>query len=168
MVKRLFLALTPDTSTALAIEHWRKQNWPQLSRPTPTQNLHLTLCFLGDVTESQQRFVTAGMHDLSSEKITFNLNDVGYWPTQEILYLGTTEAAGACSNLARECASLAARAGIKVSQRTFVPHITLARRCVNPAGPLLEPDFRFTADGISLYSSILDKAGVRYVEQAWV
>ena len=48
---RAFLALTPDADAALRIDDWRARHWPVTGREVPVQNLHVTLCFLGDVDE---------------------------------------------------------------------------------------------------------------------
>jgi len=165
MAKRLFLALTPDPETVLAIERWRVMNWPTLERAVPAQNYHLTLCFLGDASADQQRVVESGMIELLNAPIDVTLDEVGYWPDQEILFLGGNSESLEMDKVSQACIALAGHAGLKVRRGKFVPHITLARRCVNPPGPLVSPDFSFRADAVSLYASILDRAGARYIEQ---
>jgi len=165
MSKRLFLAITPDPNTAFDIERWRQLNWPALERPTPPQNMHITLCFLGELGLESVRRIEAGMQELPDTPILIHLDDVGYWPEQEILYLGCSSPLPELQNLASACRQLANKTGVKVNKRAYVPHVTLARRCVEPGTPLIDPSFEVRADSISLYSSILDRNGARYVEE---
>ena len=127
------------------------------------QNLHMTVCFLGDIDATQQTFIDEELHGVEIEPITVRLNDVGYFTKSQILWLGTDTTPAAFQSLVNHCRRIANRAGIRVDKRPLVPHITLARRVLPPVpSPIEPPNFTFESDTLCLQVSRLTPSGPQY------
>ena len=167
---RAFLSLFPDPQSALAIEQWAGQCWPNIERRVPAQNLHLTLAFLGNIDQC----VAGSVAEMVAEKnpgaaFSLTFDQVGYWSQPQVLWLGCKATEPLVISLAEQCRLIANRAGISVKGKRFEPHLTLARKPRQPPqSPLLEPDFTVEFDTLYLVESFLDKRGARYqVREAW-
>ena len=80
-----------------------------------------------------------------------------------MLWLAPADVPDTLQLLADKCKRVANRAGIRVSQRRYQPHLTLARNnTLPPAMPLIDPDFEFKVDSIQLVRSLRERSGVRY------
>ncbi len=134
------------------------------------QNYHLTLAFLGDITASQLLIVEEQLDKLSQTEFSLQLDEVGYWPDSQVLWLGPSTVPDGMTILANRCKRAANSASIKVDKRVYRPHLTLARKArLPPAAPLLDPDFQMSVHTFQLYESLLDRRGVRYREiRDWV
>ena len=167
---RTFLSITPAPEVATAIEKWSAMCWPMIERHVPMQNYHLTLAFLGEINSAKLQAITESLDERAlGASFELCLNTVGYWPDSRVLWLGSSETCEPIDKLAQTCKHIANRAGVRVSGKSFKPHITLARKLVvPPPAPLLEPDFTLRCDALQLYQSILDRDGARYIElESW-
>ncbi len=162
---RAFLCLTPAPECALAIEKWAASCWPNISRRVPAANLHITLAFLGETDRSTIMRITEMMSEQQMvHEFSMLFDKVGYWPQPQVLWLGSHQPAGSVAVLAGYCRQIANRAGIRVSNRQFEPHITIARKpSMPPQSALLDPAFDLAFDSVQLCESILDRRGARYV-----
>lgn len=106
-------------------------------RFTRTDNIHLTLNFLGEVDESRLREVFAAVDEAASVTGHFSLRlgKLGYFPSgrKKIIWLGIDE----CNELQNLYANLSGTLetiGFKKEERPYSPHLTLAReaRIVRP------------------------------------
>lgn len=162
---RAFLSLTPDVDSAIAIQQWSALCWPAISRAVPLQNYHLTLAFLGDISDSQLQTIQELHDDFRHPVFDLKLDRVGYWPDSTTLWLGSTDVPEDLMSLVVKCKSIANRAGVGTDKRRYTPHLTLARKTQTPPGPpLIDPDFPVRFESVELYQSIMDRDGVRYVE----
>lgn len=168
---RTFFALLPDPECCLAIERWRQQCWPTLTRPVKPRNYHITLSFLGDITPVQFSGIQDTLNNYTCPPMEIALNDSGYWPDSDVLWLAPSSVPDALSALAHECTKTANRNNIRVSKKPFYPHVTIARRvsappALPPLSPLIDPDFIFRCDQLFLLQSVFDKSGIRYLDLA--
>lgn len=138
------------------------------------QNLHMTLTFLGDVAPLRLETLSSLLdqsllEDIPPAFVKIPLNDAGYWPDSEIIWLGSArdDEGGEVFSLVHRLRGLANRAGIRVSKRPFKPHVTLARRVsMPPPAPLALPMLLLKAQSLELYRSHLGPDGPRYEELA--
>lgn len=160
---RLFLGLDITPQDALAIADWRQRMLPPLTRPTPPENFHVTLAFLGDVTSRQLDPLVEQLDRVSGTPFGLSIDEVGYFPRPGILWVGPAETPRPLAQLARDVQAAARRAGLQVEKRTFRPHITLARRCDSPP-PLSArpPAFDVQFDDFALFESVSGRRGVHY------
>lgn len=160
---RAFFALLPDAELSYALDAWALRNYPVTGRRVSMQNLHMTVCFLGDINATQKMFFDEALRGVEIEPITFQLNDLGYFSKSNVLWLGTKSTPAAFQSLVDRCQRIANRAGIRVDKRPLIPHITLARR-VTPSvpSPLEPPDFMFETSALCLQESRLTPDGPQY------
>ena len=166
---RAFLALTPDADAALAIDDWRHRHWPATGRDVPPQNLHVTLCFLGEVDEGRLARLAHALDEVVSVPLGIDVTfDEPTWRAEHAMtWLAPAAPPAALLALGKRMRGLAGRAGIRVGKRAFHPHVTLARRVdIPPPPPLSAPCLRCRFEGVELYESLLDAGGARYRELA--
>ncbi|MEX2327654.1 MAG: RNA 2',3'-cyclic phosphodiesterase, partial [Pseudomonadales bacterium] len=145
---RLFFALQPDANTSLDVISFRDSTLPPLDRPVPIANLHVTLAFLGEVTETrlEQLFDLASGVSMTPFEITFD--ELGYWPKPRILWIGASHTPAILLDVVRQLTSVARGLHIPMEKRHYRAHITIARNCrTPPPASALPPHIaaRFTA-----------------------
>ena len=160
---RSFLALQPDPELALGIDAWALKQFPTLIRRTSVQNLHITVCFLGDINARQRYFMEDNLSQTSMNPFDLELDKIGYFPDSGVLWLGCESTSIDFSALVKTCRKLANRTSIRVDKKTAVPHITLARRVEAPiSAPLVPPAFQFPVHELALIESRLTPHGPQY------
>ncbi len=173
---RAFLAIEPDEAmrAALAVQ--------QFLLPLPARvavaNLHLTLVFLGEVSERQLEAAHEAFALLRLPAFTLELRGLGlFGGDRPRAAYATALPDPALMHLERKLRQAARQAGIAVEGRRFLPHVTLGR--FRPPGfeeaARLERaiagqgDFRagpMPVREIVLYRSILHRGGSRYEDLA--
>jgi len=168
---RAFLALPlPETTLAALVA---AQDLVPVGRPVPEDNLHLTIAFLGEVSDA----VLAELDDLLSATPL---------PTAQVEFdglgtFGDMERGLVCaqvlpdaglSALHAKVAQVARMAGADLPRRRFRPHVTLSRANRQPTGPARDrlaaalgkrveiPGFAATE--LVLFRSTLSSAGARH------
>jgi 2'-5' RNA ligase len=160
---RSFFALKPDVRTCLAIDSWRAQSWPLLQRPVPIANVHLTLAFLGEIDDLQLHGRVAAVDELCFAPIEVELNEVGYWSKSALLWLGPRQVPPALPQLAAKLGELGQSQGQRKDKRRYQPHLTLARRVVEPPpAALIPPRFPCRFETFALYESQPTRNGRAY------
>lgn len=145
---------------------------PLPGKPTPPQNWHLTIRFLGS-TEPEERDRVLGALDDEELTLPFVLGfaGLGAFPrpgSATVLWLGVGRGADELGELAEVCERAARRAGLPPEERPFHPHLTLAR--VRPKQDVTElvervPAFPLSqeVDRVVLFRSVLGgPGGARY------
>lgn len=142
---RLFFALECPAKTAVAIADWRDRQLPALSGPVAMANFHITLAFLGAVDEhSLERLCLAVDERAPSAAGSLLLDQTGYWPRPQILWLGPTQWPLSLEQLSAGLHKLGRRGRGKQGSG-FQPHITLFRQCqLPPRPPLRRPEYPST------------------------
>lgn len=160
---RTFFALAIDSRLQHAIGGWRAAMLPSVGRQVAVENLHITLCFLGRISEQQLTRVTALAGRVHAEPFELRIDRLGYFAKSGILWLGATDTPPALNDLAEQLRTVAGRAGIKTDSRAFRPHITLCRRCnAKPPAPGQQPVFQLECRAFTLFESVTGQTGVYY------
>ncbi len=160
---RTFLTIAPDYETSLAINRWSELCWPVLERRIPVQNYHLTIAFLGDTDDTALQKLSEILSDFSHSSFTLVLNQIGYWPDTNVLWLGPKSVPDELTALHKKCKQAANRIGARAGGKSYQPHLTLARKLIVPPGSaLLAPEFLFKATALELWSSVREAKGARY------
>lgn len=161
---RAFFALTPPGTTKLAIEAWRDKAFPRFYSPVKASNFHITLAFLGDVSESQLDSLSQYIDThLNTRCFSLTLDYVGYWSKPKALWLGNTQVPKEQLDLVALLQKASPACGITLQKRDYISHLTLARKCnENPPAALIEPNFAFQATELTLYESASSAHGVVY------
>lgn len=173
---RLFaaLAIPPEIGDGLA----RRQLGLRDARWRPVESLHITLCFAGDVSESQAADIHTELSRLAGPPLTLSLKGVGAFGEGadiHAVWAGVAENAD-LRVLSGRCERAARRAGADVPKRAYRPHVTLAYlRRPDPqavAGWIQDHSLlaspAFTVARFGLYSSWGSSEGSRYaLEQSY-
>ncbi len=96
------------------------------------QNLHITLQFLGDITEKQAIDVIKNLQEIAKRNIPFRLTykGLGVFPDTKrarVLWIGVSKGSEKLKNLAKSVEKANSRVGIPPSPKSFVPHLTICR-----------------------------------------
>lgn len=94
---------------------------------SPLENLHITLCFYGDVDERRAEDLDEALAEISAPRFSLMLKGAGFFGKADphALYAGIAESAPLRA-LAGACERAARRVGVKTDTRKYTPHVTLA------------------------------------------
>jgi 2'-5' RNA ligase len=138
----------------------------------PADAFHLTLRFVGEVSERLADDLDAELNAVTGEALTLTLQGVGAFQDGDDIHAVWAGVADnpALRRLSRRCEAAARRTGLPPDKRSWKPHVTLAYlRRPDPArvgawiqghNLLKSPPFPITSFG--LYSSWLSSEGSRY------
>ena len=111
------------------------------ARWTQTEGIHLTLKFLGEVSDQKVREVCDSLKKLGRfEAFAIGLKEFGFFPDARrprVFWVGV-EAAPNLSRLAEQVEEATRAAGFAREERAFRPHLTLARFRVPQPQPALQ------------------------------
>ncbi len=98
----------------------------------PAKNCHLTLKFLGDITEETYQSLLHALDPpaLEHEPFTFQLGGLGKFPPRgpvSVLWVGIQNGAESLMALERSIHSTLIAAGVSFDKKKFVPHLTIGR-----------------------------------------
>ncbi|PKM20493.1 MAG: RNA 2',3'-cyclic phosphodiesterase [Gammaproteobacteria bacterium HGW-Gammaproteobacteria-15] len=100
------------------------------TKAVDTDNLHLTLFFLGQVDAAQQQRLVAAAQQIKSPAFSLTLDHVACFTKPKILYLAPSVIPDALLQLQQQVAQLCKAEGFTDSHDNYRPHITLARHAV--------------------------------------
>ena len=142
----------------------------------PEENFHLTLRFIGEVSDGVARDAAEALVTVDAPSFPLTISGAGHFESGRrvrALWLGI-EPSDALTGLRERVDSALVRAGLEPEHRKYKPHITIAR--LNRASPGLARDwlasntmFRavpFTVDRFTLYSSHLSRDKAIHVAEA--
>ena len=174
MKHRIFIAINLPTSARDAVLQEQKDFASEMPvKLTRTENLHITLVFLGPITEEQISKVCEILREIVAKHSVFsiNLNEIDYGPPgiippRMIWAIGVENKE--LSEINRE---LEQKLLNKRNNREFLPHITLGRirewqwRQIDvEERPLIEKDIsiNFEVKSIDVMESQLKRTGAEY------
>lgn len=157
---RLFTALWPDAEALDALAAWQcAYDWPPVARPTPRENLHVTLHFLGEVPEERVAAVTNALETPGAGDATLVLSRPTMWHGGVLVLQPEADAPDAIPAALRDRHDRLGRAleaaGQPVDTRPWRPHATLCRHAAGAASKDAPPPppVRLTARGHALVVS---------------
>ncbi|HKM05646.1 MAG TPA: RNA 2',3'-cyclic phosphodiesterase [Sphaerochaeta sp.] len=152
---RLFYALEFDTATRDTITILQQDLTPYCPKClfTPYMNLHLTLCFLGEVEGHYLTLLKETLFSLEAKPFSLNFNQLGQFRKRQgdILWLGMEENRE-LEALQKELAYKLQSKGLILEDQAFHPHVTLARSARTRKLPAIEA-FEVTSNKITLMHS---------------
>lgn len=160
---RLFFGLDLAPQDKIRIAEWRQKMPPSINGEVPPANFHVTLAFLGQVTQAQLEPLSTGASKLDVKSFSLRFEHIGYFSKPKALWLGCDAIPEPLQELQRALSKIASAQQLNVEKRNYTPHITLFRKCAeNPPAPLLSPDFELKFETFSLFSSENIGSGVFY------
>lgn len=162
--RRLFFALSLPAKLQKQVIKWRAECFPQdTGRPVAAANLHITLAFLGEISELKAEALIRVAGRIQAQKFSMHLDDIGHWPGSGVVWIGAKRAPNALLQLASVLRSHAARNGCHQSALPFHPHVSLYRNATRPVAiPPATPQWLLDADAFSLYESTYERGRTRY------
>ncbi len=166
---RLFFALWPDAATRAALDSLAREVATETrGRAVATDNLHLTLAFLGERPAAMVPDLCASVAAIEVSRFRLSLDDIGCWRKAGIAWLASTESAPQLLALRERVVQALATQRIVIEERRFVPHATLARRIESVIARRLATPISWQVESFALVASTLKPEGVRYdVLKAW-
>jgi 2'-5' RNA ligase len=177
---RLFVALEipPEVCSALGEFSARLRPLCPGARWADTDNIHLTLKFIGEVAANKQGAIESALAPIRCPRpIPVAFRGVGYFPSDRhprVFWVGT-EAAEELKMLASDIERALVPLGIPAESRDFRPHLTLARfksedglpRLRSEVQKLGTPEFgRAVYNEFDLMQSTLRREGALYTRLA--
>ena len=125
---RVFFALWPDDATRSAISRaTRDAVRASAGRPIAKDRFHLTVAFLGELSGAGLA-VARAVPPISVGAFDLTLDALGVWPESKILWLAPSAPPSALGELEARVWDALAEQGFRAEDRTYRPHLTLARR----------------------------------------
>jgi 2'-5' RNA ligase len=125
---RLFFALWPGAATAAALHARACALKAECDgRAVRRDTIHLTLAFLGEVPSCDLAALSAIAAGIGGARFTLELDHVGTWRGNRILWTGPSCLPPALVALGQTLADCLRAAGFALEQRAFTPHVTLVR-----------------------------------------
>lgn len=161
---RVFFALWPPLVVAQALHGRATTLRAQVGgRVMALETLHLTLAFLGDVPRHRLAdLLKIGANFGHSSGFSLNLDQLGYWPHNHILWAAPGRQPPALGRLVTALAQALREDGFGIEKRAFRPHLTLLRHAHPKAAlPALAVP-AWPVDELVLVASSLMTSGPRY------
>lgn len=161
--QRLFFAIWPDESLCRLLQA-RSKSWlgKIKGRSVPTENLHITLAFLGNVDDEQQRCLEQMAGKIALPGFQLDLNRLAYWPGPRVVWAGASETPETFRQLARELQQGARDCGLEIDRRPPVAHLTLKRKVNQPLAGTEMESLAWAVDGFYLVASRTYPEGAVY------
>lgn len=164
---RLFIAIDIPELIKMSIQGMGRSI--RNGKPVPTEQLHLTLKFIGEVESSKLLDIHEILAEITLPKFSIQLKGTGAFPprgTPRVLWAGITPA-DMTIHLRNTIENRLTAIDIPKERQKYKPHITLTRLKNSPvhqvhnflAGNAFLETPKFQVDSFCLYSSQLTKKG---------
>lgn len=182
---RCFFALSPPQQVRAEIDSLAasldRQDSGKMSRQTAGQtagqkrgrrygrriaadNYHVTLHFLGDVNEVQLDCFRAAASGLHTSSFTLRLDTTGFFRRAGIGWIGSQICPDNLRQLHEQLGDQLSACGYRYEQRSYLPHVSLFRRCRKPLKPAQPFLIDWQVKEFSLFESVPTGDGVIYRE----
>jgi len=166
-VRRLFFALWPSDATRKSVGQFSQTIKTRDLKIVKADNLHVTLVFLGNVDVQTERVIRQKASSIRAQPFMLNFNQLAFWHKPRVLCLLSQTVDPQLLVLVDALTEVAEQCTIKIEDRPYQPHITLARK----AQALINanvPDIQWYARSFCLVESCSTLEGVQYrVVQQW-
>ena len=164
---RLFIAinLSEEMKESLMYIQDAMRDCGIYGRETVSENMHLTLAFIGDFDDPD--YVKRVINSIDIRPFDISLSSVGAF--RDLWWVGI-EDSPPLQAVVRKLRRALSNAGIPFDRKRFRPHITIIRRAegdladISDAGLESHTDVSMTVDHISLMRSDRGKQGMVYTE----
>ena len=174
--KRLFIALNLPPETKKVINNFTssiRSKTPDI-RWISSQGLHITLHFLGELSQEEEKEVEKSLQSLDNQfkEIEFETGRVGAFPNKDnprVIYLECKQINGnSVEKLQKLVGINLVKAGIKVDRRKWHPHITIGRlrRPVKLNFDFEIEKIKFKMKSFKIMEAHLKPSGAEYSEVA--
>jgi len=145
-----------------AIVQWRELTFGKFAKSIAAENLHMTMCFIGDVSSQQEQQLIELAGQLETHIVNMDFTYLGVFSKPGVLYIAPSDDSIAASNLATQLKKIASTLSIRTDKRRFSPHVSLFRKVKHLPEIQHMPLFKVVFSDLVLYKSILGAKGVTY------
>lgn len=166
---RVFFAIWPDDKVQKQLSDAvkRLQLEPLCGgRKTKTENIHLTLLFVGEVNPGKLEAlcqIADGIRGSGARAFDLVVERIGYWKHNNIVYAAIAKIPQELTDLVAALQDALSAAGFSLEQRTYKPHITLMRNASCQTLPELAEPIAWQVREWMLVKSEQTSGGSNYV-----
>jgi len=167
-MSRIFFALWPDKETRSSLSTITQLFKDEKFRLVKKSNLHITLEFLGEVSESNQQQLIDQANLIKAEPFEIELTRIGWWRKPGVLWIGTHHIPEQLIHLVGSIKKIVERQDLETEKRSYEPHVTIARKVKQIQLPKQSFNIRWPVNSIVLVESKSTDMGVVYqIVQKW-
>jgi RNA 2',3'-cyclic 3'-phosphodiesterase len=138
-------------------------------RHVPSQNLHVTLAFLGSATHVQRACVEHGAEQVHTPPFDLTFDRLDCFRRRGLLWVGPSQVPAALRALAAAIARVQAGCVLAPEQRDYRPHVSLIRDLPHCPPPSTIDPIVWSVRTFALVRSVTAPDGSRYeVLRTWV
>ena len=126
--RRMFLAMWPNEQQIEQL-HSLQSAYSGMGREVSPENFHITLLFLGNVSNHIVDCLSDSISDLMINPFAVRLDRLGYFDKTKIFWIGPSQVPNEMEHLFKTVRQQAQRCGITQLNKKYVPHVTLLRKC---------------------------------------
>jgi 2'-5' RNA ligase len=138
---RLFFALWPPPAALDSFGRMARDCAGQFGgQPSRQESIHLTLAFLGQVSEAQLPLLIQKAQEIRHAAFALTIDRLRCWQHKHLLWAGCASPNPELLALFEMIQTLAGDLGITLDKRGFTPHLTLVRKLPTGAETLPVPE----------------------------
>jgi 2'-5' RNA ligase len=161
---RVFFAIFPNEFVQKQLAYQAEILEPTCgARKVRTQNFHLTLLFLGDVSTHRIAILQQTMKNISAKKFELSLDKICYWKRNQITYIQANQFPDELFFLVDSLKTALTEAGFLFDKYIYKPHVTLIRKATHSAEIDLPIPIKWEVNEWSLIQSKQTEHGVDYI-----
>jgi 2'-5' RNA ligase len=164
--QRLFFALWPNARLQGALYRAGQSLRKALGgRLVPTENIHLTLAFLGSVPAARIDELLGIGAAVMTKRFEMTLTETGCWKRSAVGWIAPGRLPEPLEDLVLALRSRLLAARFRVDEKPFAPHVTLLRKakCQTPSQHLQAP-LNWRVDHFVLVRSVTLRDGPQYAQ----
>ena len=160
---RLFFALWPPAQVRESIVKTAIPLLDELDgRTIQAKNLHITLHFIGSVTEDMKACIHKSAQSVIAKPFDISLDCFGHFSKAKIFWMATQEAPAELSQLHQNLGKVLSVCDFHSDQRPYSPHVSLLRKSKKNRIDFPEFSINWHVDEFVLLESSSDADGVSY------
>jgi RNA 2',3'-cyclic 3'-phosphodiesterase len=161
---RVFFAISPNEFVQKQLAHQAEILEPTCGgRKIRTQNFHLTLLFLGEVSMHHIAILQKTMKNIPAKRFELILDKVCYWKRNQIVYIQANQFPNELFLLVDSLKTALSEAGFLFDKYTYRPHVTLIRKATRSVEINLHTPIKWHVNKWSLIQSKQTEHGVDYI-----
>ena len=161
---RVFFAIFPNKFVQKQLAHQAEiLESTYGGRKVRTQNFHLTLLFLGDISTHRVEALQQTMKNISAKKFELSLDKICYWKRNQIIYIQAKQFSTELLFLVDSLKIALSEAGFLFDKRSYRPHVTLIRKATHSTEINLNTPIKWHVNKWSLIQSKQTEHGVDYI-----
>jgi 2'-5' RNA ligase len=159
-MKRLFFALWPNDAERKKLDAFN-QSLEVTGRKLRADNLHVTLVFLGNVSDDICSTLLTKARSIEASPVQLVFNELNYWKRPRVICLTCQQQTLPVYTLVNQISRLVSDLGISIEQRPYRAHVTLVRKAVTRPDVHFAP-FHLHFERFALVESQSTENGVHY------